>query len=261
MWICLSLVFRLNNEIGKPKNEENKSKYFSVAQPKKEIVPVAFDDDTEKSIPMSSEKNSTKTYEFSEIENWQRYVGKPEDVILSAISVSYPKLKRVFNFHIKNTHNKIDFSEFLKFWKSTQIFPNFISIINLKKIIQKTIGEEGKQTKEKKQVNNSTMITFKEFNRSIKQMAFYVLDNSAESCAGERMDAFLKHVNVNCQYTYNVNGLINENVEHPSASRTPKSLSSSLWDNGDNYKPNEGIVSYLLLWIFINLPRSNILQK
>ena len=59
------------------------------------------------------------------------------------------------------------------------------------------------------------------------------------------MDAFLKHVNVNCQYTYNVNGLISENAETQVTSRTPKSLSSSVCDNKDNFIANNGIIAFI----------------
>jgi hypothetical protein len=72
------------------------------------------------------------------------------------------------------------------------------------------------------------MITFKEFTKSIKQMALYILDNSVEVAAGEKIEAFIKHININCQYTYNVSGLISENPETPVKNTGPKSLSSSL---------------------------------
>ena len=72
------------------------------------------------------------------------------------------------------------------------------------------------------------MISFKEFNKSIKKMALFTLENSVEAAAGDKIQAFIKHINVNCQYNYNVIGLITESSDTPVKAMTPKSLSSSV---------------------------------
>lgn len=91
---------------------------------------VDFDDVTEKSQPLSSEKTSEFYVNPSEL----NYDNTPLDsnAISQLVVVNQAKLKRIFNYHVKSIHNRVEFSEFLKFCKSTQIFPNFLSIINLK---------------------------------------------------------------------------------------------------------------------------------
>lgn len=74
------------------------------------------------------------------------------------------------------------------------------------------------------------MITFKEFSQSIKEMACFLSENLSEGKATEKIAAFIKHVNVNCQYNYNVVPLIKEQNETPVKHRTDHSLSSSVCD-------------------------------
>jgi hypothetical protein len=201
----------------------------------KDIISVSFDD-TEKSVPMSSEKSAHKYNDVSndDIHKYNTY----EDAI-HALSINQVKLKRIFNYHIKTTHNKIEFAEFLKFCKSTQIFPNFISIIYLKKVIEQILFDDCKLGGKKSSgqdapVSNSTMITFKEFHKSIKKMALYTLENSSQVAAGEKIRAFIKHVNVNCQYNYNVNSLITEHPNSPVKGNIHKSFSSICEDFTDD---------------------------
>lgn len=152
---------------------------------------VTFEDEQEDSVPMSTDRTSDAYNKIDESSDSKKFFEIEEAI--KELSINQSKLKRIFNYHVKNTHNKIDFSEFLKFCKSTQIFPNFISIINLKKIIQQIIstGKDGKgkkgNTMNSKSVTNNTMITFKEFNRSLKKMAQYTLENSAEAAAAEKI--------------------------------------------------------------------------
>ena len=48
------------------------------------------------------------------------------------------KLKKVFQQHVTSAPDWIVFVEFQKFCKQTQIFPNFVSAIQLKKIVEST---------------------------------------------------------------------------------------------------------------------------
>lgn len=85
-------------------------------------------------------------------------------------------------------------------------------------------------------MTNNTLITFKEFNKSIKKMALFTLETSSEVAAGEKIRGFIKHINVNCQYNYNVNNLISENPETPAKTKAAKSFSSSVWDQLEEEK-------------------------
>lgn len=65
-------------------------------------------------------------------------------------------------------------------------------------------------------------------------MALYTLETSADSAAVDRIQTFIKHINVNSQYNYNVSGLISENSSTPVKNMTPKSLSASLCENSND---------------------------
>ena len=81
------------------------------------------------------------------------------------------------------------------------------------------------------------MLTFQEFYNSIKEMGSYIAENSGDSESYDKISAFIKHVNVNCQYNYNVISLINENSDTPSKQKPTISLSSSVWESlGDDSK-------------------------
>ncbi|CAI2374978.1 unnamed protein product [Moneuplotes crassus] len=197
---------------------------------KKEVVEMSFESEYGKSIPISSESSAKKISEMPEGD-----IGVIDyEKLIKSLCISQAKLKRIFNFHIKSTHNKIEFSEFLKFCKSTQIFPNFISIMYLKKLVQEIMDESnGKKAKRsprtiERSVSNSTLLTFKDFNKSIKKMALFTVDSSAEEVAGDKIKGFIKHINVNCQYNYNVNNLISETPQTPVRCETPSKSETSL---------------------------------
>lgn len=61
---------------------------------------------------MSSESSAHKHNDESnnDSQKFQSY-----ESAIQSLSINQAKLKRIFNYHVKNTHNKIEFSEFLKF--------------------------------------------------------------------------------------------------------------------------------------------------
>ncbi|CAI2374017.1 unnamed protein product [Moneuplotes crassus] len=215
----------------------------------KEVVEISFESELDKTVPMSSESSIKILPGIKDLESANINFEK----LVNPININQPKLKRIFNFHIKSTHNKIEFSEFLKFCKSTQIFPNFISIIYLKKIIQEVL-EESKSKKGKRSpriiertVSNNTQLVFKDFNRSIKSMAKFIVESSPKEVVEEKIRGFIKHINVNCQYSYNVNNLISDSsqtpdrVETPVKAKTPQSFASSTCDHKEDHaaKPHD----------------------
>lgn len=113
----------------------------------------------------------------------------------------------------------------------------------MKKVIETIIYDDTKSGDKKnsnqdRMVNNSTMITFKEFLKSIKNMAIFTLESSSEVAAGEKIRAFIKHINVNCQYNYNVNNLISENSSTPVKNNAHKSFSSVCDNSTDDQIQN-----------------------
>ena len=62
-------------------------------------------------------------------------------------------------------------------------------------------------------------------------MGSYVIESTIEAASLDKITVFIKHVNVNCQYNYNVISLINENNDTPSKQKTTKSLSSSICES------------------------------
>lgn len=46
-------------------------------------------------------------------------------------------------------------------------------------------------------------------------MALFTLKAATEEVAGEKIRGFIKHINVNCQYNYNVDNLISEKLQTP----------------------------------------------
>lgn len=59
-------------------------------------------------------------------------------------------------------------------------------------------------------------------------MAAFTVENSVEGAAVEKIQTFTKHINVNCQYNYNVSGLINDPMETPT--KDPSESFSSVLD-------------------------------
>ena len=101
---------KAHKKLGK-NNSENKTSRDS--NNRKGVVLVSFDEETEESVPISSERNSEKLYKFSDLNDNDRASEIQEAI--NALNISQAKLKRIFNYHVKTTHNRIEFSEFLKF--------------------------------------------------------------------------------------------------------------------------------------------------
>jgi len=108
-------------------------------------------------------------------------------------------LKKVFSSHLTASPDKITFSEFQKFCKQTQIFPNFVSAIQVKKIV-------GSTQKQEEPVTSNYLISYIQFERCIKELSYQTFKSNISPF--DKVQAFFRHLNVNCQAQYGISSLV-----------------------------------------------------
>ncbi|CAG9319321.1 unnamed protein product [Blepharisma stoltei] len=147
----------------------------------------------------------------------------PETLFLS----NRPHLKSIFSQH-NPQDNKISFSEFCKFCRNAQIFPDLISMLDIKRVVTRSTQYQ----------NSRSSLTYQNFELCLKYIAIAAYQGLSLS---DKLCNLFQQISAPCKEAYNAHIILTKQ----SRTNTPLSCDTSRSEYEDNRNSNKvQMVSY-----------------